>query len=120
MNTYETIFIIRPSLSDEEITKLMDKIQGMIGKKGGAVLKAENWGKKKLAYEVKTEKRGTYLLFLLKGDGNLIRELEHFTRIDDAVIRFLAVKSLSGEAPKSRPMTASDHSVETKGDVKVG
>jgi small subunit ribosomal protein S6 len=120
MNTYETIFIIRPSLSDEEVAKLMDKIQGMIAKKGGAVLKAENWGKKKLAYEVKTEKRGTYLLFLLKGDGVLIRELEHFSRVDDALIRFLAVKSISDEDPKSRPMTTPAHSVQSKGKEKIG
>ncbi len=110
MNTYESIFIVRPSLSDEEVAKLMDRIKDLIGKKGGSVLKAENWGKKKLAYEIRKEKRGTYLLFLLKGDGALIKELEHFSRVDDALIRFLTVKSSalggSGEDQKSRPKAA--------------
>ena len=103
MNTYESVFIVRPSLSDEEVAKLMDRIKDLIGKKGGSVLKAENWGKKKLAYEIGREKRGTYLLFLLKGDGALVKELEHFSRVDDALIRFLTVKSVSGKARKSRP-----------------
>jgi small subunit ribosomal protein S6 len=116
MNTYETIFIARPSLSDGEVAKLMDKIQGIIGKKGGTVLKAENWGKKKLAYEVKTEKRGTYLLFFLKGNGELIRDLNHLSRVDDALIRFLAVKSFSGENPPGRPLSATVSSVEDIGD----
>lgn len=93
MTTYETIFIVRPTLSDEEVNKIIEKIRGMIEKKNGKVLSTENWGKKKLAYAVKKEKKGTYLLFRFKGDGKLVAELERQCLIEDALIKLLTVKS---------------------------
>jgi small subunit ribosomal protein S6 len=101
MTLYESIFIVRPTLSDEEVAKIGEKIREMIEKRGGSVLKMENWGKKKLAYEVKKEKKGTYLLFYFKGDGKLVAELEHHWLVEDALIKFLTVK-----APP--PSSASD------------
>jgi len=111
MTTYETIFIVRPTLSDEEVNKIIEKIRGMIEKKGGKVLSTENWGKKKLAYGVKKEKKGTYLLFRFTGDGKLVAELERQCLIDDALIKFLTVKSTTGadrltQAPSSSPLSA--------------
>ena len=58
MNAYETIFIVKSSLADEEIAKVMEKIKGVVLRGGGEVAVMENWGKKKLAYEVRKEKKG--------------------------------------------------------------
>ncbi len=92
MNFYESIFIVRPSLSDEEIAKFTEKVKGVIGQGGGMVQKIENWGKKKLAYEVQNEKKGTYVFLFFQSDGKVISELERAYRLDDAIMKFLTVK----------------------------
>ena len=118
MTTYESIFIVRPTLSDEEVNKIIEKIRGMLEKKGGKVLSTENWGKKKLAYGVKKEKKGTYLLFRFKGDGKLVAELERQCLIDDALIKFLTVKSNPGADQMTPPPTsASPVSAESGGGI---
>lgn len=118
MTTYETIFIIRPTLSDEEVNKIIEKIRGMIEKKGGKVLAIENWGKKKLAYGVKKEKKGTYLLFRFKGDGKLVAELERQCLIDDALIKFLTVKSITGADRMTAAPSSSSLSAESGGGME--
>lgn len=119
MNTYESIFIARPSLSDEAISHLMGKIKDMIDQKGGVVLKTENWGKKKLAYQVERERRGTFLLFHLKGDGALVKELEHFSRVEDGLIRLLTVKAVFTEGQKDKAVPAPHLPSEDKRNKTV-
>ncbi len=91
MDTYESIFILRPTLSDDDVTKIVTKLEGII-KQGGEYLTTENWGKKKLAYEVMKEKKGLYVLFRFRGKGELIPELERNYRFDDNVIKFMTIK----------------------------
>lgn len=92
MSVYETIFIVKTSLSDEEVAALVAKVRGVIEKQGGEILKVENWGKKKLAYEVRKEKKGTYVFYRFRGPGSLVAELERQYRVEDAIIKFLSVK----------------------------
>ena len=91
MNIYESIFILKSSVSDEDIQKIVGKMEGIV-KQGAELLTTENWGKKKLAYEVAKEKRGVYVLLRFQGKGDIISELERNYRIDDNVIKFLTVK----------------------------
>jgi small subunit ribosomal protein S6 len=97
MQTYETIFIIRPNLTDEEVAKVVEKMKAVVEKSGGAILQAENWGKRKLAYEVEREKKGTYVIFRFNGDGKIIIDLEHNYRMEDGIIKFLTVKPSKGD-----------------------
>ena len=92
MNTYESIFVIRPSLNEDEIRKTGDKIRSIIEKNGGSVIKVDDWGKRKLSYEVGKEKKGAYLVFSLKGDGKIVKELNRLRSVDDNLIRSLIVK----------------------------
>lgn len=92
IGVYESIFILRPSLTDEDLEKIITKMKGIIERAGGEILNTENWKKRKLAYEVKKEKKGIYIIFQLKGNGKLIGELERNYRLEDAVIKFLSVK----------------------------
>lgn len=92
MQQYESIFIIRPSLSDEDTSKLIDKMKGVLEKSGATLLKFENWGKKKLAYEVKRERKGTFVYFHFTSPGNVVGELERSYRLEDSVIKFLNVR----------------------------
>lgn len=91
MPIYESIAILKSTLSDEDVQKVSAKIEGIV-KKDGELLALENWGKKKLAYDVQKEKRGIYLLFRFKGGGSNIPELERGYRFEDNVIKFMTVK----------------------------
>ncbi len=92
MPIYESIFIINPNLSDDETNTIIKKMQDVVAKQGGEMTKFEDWGKKKLAYEVKKQKRGHYVFFQFKGTPAAISELERTYKLTDAVIKFLSVK----------------------------
>src|SRR3989338_5259579 len=91
MNTYESIFILKPTLNEEDVQKAIGKMEGIV-KQNGELIATENWGKKKLAYEVMKEKRVIYVLLRFLGKGDLVSELERNYRIDDNVVKFLTVK----------------------------
>jgi small subunit ribosomal protein S6 len=123
MNSYESIFIAKPSLLDEEVNKIAEKIKGIIEQGGGSVQKIENWGKKKLAYEVQKEKKGTYVFLFFQASGKLMSELERAYRLDDSIMKFLTVKltkkdliqrewakkkAIRSESPESTPNVAAE------------
>ena len=91
MNAYETIFILKSSLTDEEILAATEKVKGVIQRAGGEVVASENWGKRKLAYEVKKEKRGTYIVVHLKGNGTTVLETERHFRLTESIMKFMLV-----------------------------
>lgn len=105
MELYESLFIIRPSLTDEETTALINKMKGVAEKSGAQMMRAENWGRKKLAYEVKRERKGTYAFFYFKGPGPVVGELERAYRLEDSIIKFLTVRLEEEPAP---PRAASE------------
>ena len=106
MEIYESLFIIRPSLSDEETSALIDKMKGVAEKTGAQFIKAENLGKKKLAYEVRRERKGTYAHFYFKAPNNTVGELERAYRLEDNVIKFLTVHH-EKELESMRPVESS-------------
>lgn len=91
MNTYETVFILNPVLSAEQVGETVDKFRGIIEAKGGKVNHTENWGLKKLAYPIEKKKSGFYQLleFDMPGDG--VQGLEVEMKRDERVMRFLTV-----------------------------
>lgn len=92
MPIYESIFIINPNITDDETNAVIKKMQDVVAKQGAEMLKFEDWGKKKLAYEVKKQKRGHYVFFQFKSTPAAIAELERTYKLTDAVIKFLSVK----------------------------
>jgi len=99
MSLYESIFVVRPSLSDEDTNKLIDKMKGVLEKAGATLLKFENWGKKKLAYEVKRERKGTFVYLHFKSAGGVVGELERSYRLEDSILKFLTVRQELGAKP---------------------
>ena len=91
MNKYETVFIINPNVEEEGIKTLVDKFSSVINN-DGKVESVENLGKKKLAYEVKKNAEGTYMLINFEAAPSLVAELERVYRITDEVIKFIVVK----------------------------
>ncbi len=93
MACYESIFILRPSLTDEEAQAVIEKIQQALTKHGATLVKTDNWGKKRLAYEIQHERRGTYLLLQFESaNQNVVSELERVYRLEDSVMKFLTVR----------------------------
>jgi small subunit ribosomal protein S6 len=91
MNKYESIIIINPNCTDEALKALEDKFTGLINE-NGKVESYENMGKKKLAYEVKKNKEGFYVLINFEAKPDSITELERNYRITDEVIKFIVVR----------------------------
>ena len=92
MQLYESIFIINPNLTDEETAGIIKKMQDVVTKQGGEMTKFEDWGKKKLAYEIKKQKRGHYAFFQFKSAPGVVSELERTYKMTDSVIKFLTIK----------------------------
>ncbi len=93
MACYESIFILRSSLADEEAETVIEKMKSALTKHGATIVKADNWGKKKLAYEIKHDRRGTYILLQFESaQENVVSELERLYRLEDSVIKFLTVR----------------------------
>ncbi|NVO00991.1 MAG: 30S ribosomal protein S6 [Geobacteraceae bacterium] len=89
---YETIYIVKPDLADEENKALTTKINEVIEKMNGDVRKLEDWGIRKLAYPINKINRGRYMYLRSDGDATLIAELERRLRLDEKVIRYQTVK----------------------------
>jgi len=92
MRRYETIYILRPSLNEEEINTLVEKTNGIITGLGGQIIELDKWGMKKLAYFIKKESQGFYIYCDYAGTPEAVSEMERKFRIDDAVLRFMTVK----------------------------
>jgi len=92
MNKYESVVIINPSVEEEKVKELSQKFTDIINN-DGKVEKIEDLGKKKLAYEVKKNKEGYYLVINFEANPDLIAELERNYRIMDEVIKFITIKA---------------------------
>lgn len=91
MNKYESVIIINPNLEAESIKALIEKFSNLINK-NGKVDSVEEVGLKKLAYEIKKNKEGYYIIFKFEAKPDSIDELERVYRITDEVIKFIVVK----------------------------
>ncbi|BFU95463.1 MAG: 30S ribosomal protein S6 [Nitrospira sp.] len=108
MELYESLFIIRPSVTDEETNALIEKMKAVADKTGAQFIKAENWGRKKLAYEVRRERKGTYVYFYFKAPNNTVAELERAYRLEDNIIKFLTVHLEKELVPRRAAETPSE------------
>jgi small subunit ribosomal protein S6 len=97
---YESIFIVRPSLTDDDTTKLIDKMKGVLEKTGASLQRLENWGKKKLAYEVKRERKGTFVYMYFTAKGDVVSELERAYRLEDSILKFMTIRLEKPAAPR--------------------
>ena len=92
MNHYETVFILNPVLSDEQIKETVKKYEDFLVSKGAKMVSKEDWGLKKLAYPIQNKKSGFYHLFEFTCSGDLITSLEIEFRRDERFMRYLTVK----------------------------
>ena len=124
MNIYENIVILNASLGDEEIETASGKIKDLITNSGGEILNTEVWGRRKLAYEIKKQKKGFYLLLVFKSPSAAIKKLEDYYKVFDPVVKYLVIKLGKKQAEaalKSSPVevTASRDAWDEKQSKKA-
>ena len=100
MRTYESIFIVHPEVVGDDQTAIIDKYKTILSDQGAEVLKVENWGVRTLAYQVKKQSKGCYVLMIFDAEPTVIAEFERRMRIDEMVIKFQTVLLENGyQAP---------------------
>ena len=92
MNQYETVFILTPVLSDDQMKETAAKFKKVLTDKGAEILSEEAWGLKKMAYAIQKKSTGFYCLIEFKAEPEVIKTLETAYRRDEKVIRFQTVK----------------------------
>ena len=92
MNLYEHTIIARQDASPSEIKQLTEKYSKIVEKNEGEIIKVENWGLLNLSYLIKKNRKGSYIHFKFKGNGNIIDELEKNESIDKKLLRSLTVR----------------------------
>lgn len=91
MRRYETVFIVDPDLSEDERKQRFDKILDLITTMKGAIIEVDEWGSKRLAYEIKKKTRGHYMRLDYCGTGELVAEIERNCRIDDKILKYMTI-----------------------------
>jgi small subunit ribosomal protein S6 len=89
---YELVYIVSPDTTDEQIQGLHGQVEEIVGRMGGTLDKTDNWGRRKLAYEIGPHKEGTYVLEVISGAGDLMKEIDRRLRVSDQIIRHLIVR----------------------------
>lgn len=92
MSHYETLFVVKPTLTEEEIKSQIEKVKAILEKEGAEIVATDDMGMRKLAYPVQKNSRGYYTVLLYNAKGETIAELERNLRINEEVIKFLTVK----------------------------
>ena len=92
MNKYELAVVISAKLEDEARAEVIEKVKALIARFGGNVTDVDEWGKRKLAYEIQKMKEGFYYFIQFESDSNCPNEVENHIRIMEPVIRYLCVR----------------------------
>ena len=124
MRKYETVVISDPDLQDQTRTELFDKIRNIIARENGIFLDLDDWGSKKLAYEIRKKLRGHYACLTYGGTGDLVKELERNLRLYDDVMKFMTIlithdvtaESLAQELQDAQAAKAAAESAQSASD----
>jgi len=105
---YETIFILNPDSATEVVDRVAGRCQDVISKLEGKLLRAENWGRRRLGYTVKKHPKGIFVYLRYLGYEGMVHELERNLRMLDPVIKYLTVKMEEDVNPEARPVREED------------
>ena len=120
---YETMYILRPDIAEEEVTNHIDKYNKLLEEFGGIILDSQMRGKRRLAYQIAKHREGIYVQLSHQGDGQHIFKIEKAMRLGEDVIRYMTVKQ-EGPLPTPRPsnknssQTENNNNSETKVEPK--
>jgi len=89
---YELVYVVSPDATDAQVAELHTQVEQITQRLGGKIDKTDNWGRRKLAYEIGRHKEGTYVLETIDGGGELMKEIDRRLKVSDLVIRHLVVR----------------------------
>jgi small subunit ribosomal protein S6 len=89
---YELVYILPPDTTEQAVTDLHTQVEQVVERMHGQIEKTENWGRKRLAYEIARHKEGVYVLDVINGSGELMKELDRRLKVMDQVIRHMVVR----------------------------
>lgn len=119
---YELVYIVSPDATDQEIADLHTQVETIVARFNAELAKTENWGRRKLAYEIGRHKEGTYVLEVVNGGGEVMKEIDRRLKVSDKVIRHLVVR-VDEElrvAERSRTRRAAARAAETARRIARG
>jgi small subunit ribosomal protein S6 len=90
---YELVFILPPETTEQQAGELHEQLESVVTRMNGAIERTENWGRKKLAYDIGHHKEGVYVLEVINGSGDLMKELDRRLRVIDQVVRHMIVRA---------------------------
>lgn len=106
LRTYEALFIVSPEVDDDSIQAIARETENLVIKSGGAIVRSEVWGRRRLAYKVKKFSEGIYILIRFQSSPNFIARLENYFRLSEQIIRYIVVyfdeKTLRLEAEQEK------------------
>ena len=112
LREYETIYILRPDTINEKVADVNGRVKSIIEERGGKILGVDNWGKRKLAYEIKKERKGIYLFWQYLGNAEIVAEFERNMRMLDPVMRYMTIKLGTNIADGSRESEVNEETFE--------
>ena len=89
---YELVYVVSPDATDEQVAEVHTQVESIVQRMNGQLEKTDNWGRRRLAYEIGRHKEGTYVLEVINGDGDLMKEIDRRLKVTDLVIRHLVVR----------------------------
>ena len=110
---YETMYILRPDIAEDEVTNHIDKYNKLLEEFGGTILDSQMRGKSRLAYQIAKHREGIYVQLSHQGDGQHIFKIERAMRLSEDVIRYMTVKQ-EGPLPTPTPSTKSSTQTDDK------
>jgi len=110
---YETMYILRPDIAEDEVTNHIEKYNKLLAEFGGTILDSQMRGKRSLAYQIAKHREGIYVQLSHQGDGQHIFKIEKAMRLSEDVIRYMTVKQ-EGPLPTPRPSNKSTSQSENK------
>ncbi|AKF82786.1 30S ribosomal protein S6 [Myxococcus sp. MISCRS1] len=115
LREYETIFLVKPDLTDDNVDKLKERVRGIVDREGGKVLRFTVWGKKKTLFPVAKQPRAIYVHASYLGGSKLVAEIERNLKNLDEVTRYISVKKADEVDPDTRPVLED---LKLAGDVE--
>ena len=122
LRLYDVLVIVDPRLTEEEVAQLTTRLQESCATLGGEVVATENWGKRRLAFEIRKQREGAYVLFQVKAEPPAVRELERQLRLNESILRFMTTR-VDERRQKATPRAADEGGpavAEPTGERSVG
>lgn len=117
---YETLYVVRPDIKEEELSKIQPKIEDLISSKEGEIYKSDKWAQRELAYEINDYTRGTYYMVVYKALPGVVADMEkHLRFYNNDVLRFMTVGITEDEANRAKSSPEEKSQEETASEEKA-